>query len=118
MKEHYEVNGFHNNKDASTDQNILSRFRNNFMGAISDQSGILRIVVIVPDADLIKAFKYRKEDDVIIGYTRIIKWLMTQYNWMVVTQKEYLPGKCKRADEPQFCVDYATTSWSIEIQRK
>ena len=102
MKERYEVNGFHNNKDASIDQNILSRFCNNFVGAISDQSVFPRIVVIVPDADLIKAFKYRKEDDVIIGYTRIIKWLMTQYDRMVATQKEYLPGKCKRADEPNF----------------
>ena len=37
MKEQYEIARFMNDKKASLDKNTISRFRNNFVGAIHDQ---------------------------------------------------------------------------------
>ena len=102
MKEHFEVGSFMNNKDLSYNNNVVSRFRNNFVGAITNQKVFPKIVVIVPDNDIIKYFWYKNEEDVLAGYTRIIKWLMCQYDRMVATQKEFLPIKCKNNFQPQF----------------
>ena len=87
MKEQFEVTGFMNDKSSSLDTNTLSRFRNNFVGAVTDQPVLPKFVVIVPDNDIIKYVWYRK-DDVQDGYVRLLKWLMSQYNCMVASVKE------------------------------
>ena len=87
MKEQFEVTGFMNDKSSSLDTNTLSRFRNNFVGAVTDQPVLPKFVVIVPDNDIIKYVWYRK-DDVQDGYVRLFKWLMSQYNCMVASVKE------------------------------
>ena len=87
MKEQFEVTGFMNDKSSSLDTNTLSRFRNNFVGAVTDQPVLPKFVVIVPDNDIIKYVWYCK-DDVQDGYVRLLKWLMSQYNCMVASVKE------------------------------
>ena len=101
MKEQFEVTGFMNDKSSSLDTNTLSRFRNNFVGAVTDQPVLPKFVVIVPDNDIMKYVWYHK-DDVQDGYVRLLKWLMLQYNCMVASVKEDLPTKAKKANEPIF----------------
>ena len=93
MKDTFEIVAFMNNKDLSYDENILNRFRNNLIGAITDQKVLLKIIVIVTDNDILRYFWYKNKDDVQTGYTRLLKWLMSQYDRMILTQKEFLPKK-------------------------
>ena len=90
-----------NNTKLSHDTNTISRLRNNFKGAIEDQIVLPKTVLIVPDNDIIKYFWYKKESDVAEGYTRLLKYLMNQYDRMVKTQNEFLPLKCRNPD-PNF----------------
>ena len=53
-KEHYETLGFPSSKYASMDQNIISRIRNKFAKTVSDEKILPKLVVIVPDDDLIR----------------------------------------------------------------
>ena len=45
-----------NNTDLSYNENAISRFHNNFIGAITDQKIFPKVVVIVPDNDIIRYF--------------------------------------------------------------
>ena len=102
MKNAFEIGGFMNNKSKSYDVNVLSRFRNNLIGVISDQLILPKIIVIVPDNDLIRYFWYKDTKDVVCRYSRMLKWLMCQYNRSVSSQKEYLPEKSQKDDWPFF----------------
>ena len=59
MKEAFEVNGFNNDKDASVNENTISRLRNNLVAAIADQKVFPKIIVIVPGNDIINYFRYK-----------------------------------------------------------
>ena len=101
MKEQFEIVGSMNDKGSSIDQNTVSHFRNNLAGIIGDQAVLPKFILIVPDNDIIRYFWYR-EHDTQEGYARLLKWLMSQYDLMILSQKERLPQKAKRAAEPVF----------------
>ena len=69
MKLSFEISGFNNDSGASIDKNTVSRFSNNFVGAIADQKIFPKIIVIVPDNDILKYFWYKDTKDVISGYS-------------------------------------------------
>ena len=101
MKERFEIYGFNNNKDASEDDNTISRFRNNIVGAMRDQPILPKFMVIVPDDDIIKFIKKREPEAANeVGFARAIKWLLCQIDRLIMTQKDFLPTKCKRPGEP------------------
>ena len=102
MKEHFKISGFNNDKEASLDSNAVSHFRNNFVGVVSAQPVLPKFIIIAPDNDILKYFWYKELADVQGSYVRILKWLMSQYDRMVASHKEYLPAKAKRANEPIF----------------
>ena len=92
-----------NDQDASLDQNTISRLRNNLVGAIGDQVVLPKIIVIVPDNDIIKYFWYKDTSDVVSGYSQILCWLMTQYDRLISAQKDnHLPSKAKISGQPNF----------------
>ena len=93
-----------NDTGESGDDNAVSWFRNNFVAAIRDQKVFPKVVVIVPDNYFTKYFHtwYKIDDDIVVGYSRLLKWLMSQYDSMVTMQKDFLPIKSKRNDEPNF----------------
>ena len=99
MKEQFEIIGFSNNKDASYDINTISRFRNGFTGAIRDQVTLPKYLVVVPDNNIISYLKNKKIKS-FKGTERVMKWLMTQMDRLITTQKERLPVKAKRPNEP------------------
>ena len=109
MIKEFEVSGFNNDSKASYDINMISRFRNCFMGAITDQAILPKYVVIVPDNDIIKFFKWkmetrkRRDDNELVGaYECMLTWLMNQYSRLIMSQKDYLPKKAKKGDDPKF----------------
>ena len=102
MKEHFKISGFNNDKEASLDSNVVSHFKNNFVGVVSAQAVLPKFIIIAPDNDILKYFWYKELADVQGSYVRILKWLMSQYDRMVASHKEYLPAKAKRANEPIF----------------
>ena len=104
MKFQFEISGFNNNKNASYDNNTLSRFRNGLVAAITDQKILPKMAVIVPDDDLINYFClwYKKKEGSYDGFERILRWLMCQYDRLITAQRDYLPNKAKRSNEPIF----------------
>ena len=110
MIEEFEVSGFNNNKNLSYDKNVISRMRNNLIGAMKDQPVLPKFIVIVLDDDVITYFKNRlkkkekvKNEDMKAGYERMLRWLMCQYKQSISSQKEYLPKKAKKPqNDPKF----------------
>ena len=100
-KEQFEICGFNNDKKQSYDENVVSRMRNCFVGAIRDQKTLPKYAVIVLDADIIKLCTARDIHST-EGFWRISKWLMCQFDRLVETQKEYLLLKAKRNSYPTF----------------
>ena len=104
MMEHFEVIGFNNNKELSYDVNTISRMRNNLVGAVHDQKLLPKYVVVVLDDDIIQFARRRitKGNDWSTIFSRIVRYLMCQFDRVIATHKEHLPMKCKRDDEPKF----------------
>ena len=102
MKERFEIASCMNNTDLSYDKNMISRFRNNLVGGLTDQVTLPKFIVVVPDNDIVHYFWYKEESDVFIRYSRLLKWIMSQYDRLICTQKEFLPLKAKKIDEPYF----------------
>ena len=94
MKDNFEVSGFMNNIDLSYDVNTVSRFRNGLVGAIRDHKTFPKFVVIVPDNDIIKYIKGHHATSS-AAMERILKWLMSQMDRLIATQREYLPLKAR-----------------------
>ena len=57
MKEKFEVSGFMNNEDQSYDINIISRIRNGLVSAICDQIVLPKMIIMVPDDNILQNIK-------------------------------------------------------------
>ena len=111
MIEMFEVSGFNNDKKASYDNNVLSRMRNCLVGTVRDQVILPKFITVVLDADLINYCKNKLHggiDSVAASidyeamYERLLRWLMNQNSRIIMSQKEHLPKKAKRQDDPIF----------------
>ena len=58
-----------------------------------------KIIVIIPDDDLIKVFTDPVGIAEPIGH--VINFVMTEHDRCIAAYKEYLPAKCLRCDYPQ-----------------
>ena len=101
MRLHYEVSGFMSNPDKSIDQNVVSHFRNLLAGTISENPILPRMIILVPDGDIVNYYGF-KGFGASRGYGYIINWIMKEHNKIVEIYKELLPAKCKKAYYPQF----------------
>ena len=57
MKEKFEVSRFMNNKDQSYDTNTISRIRNGLVTAICDQIVLPKMIIMVPDDNILQNIK-------------------------------------------------------------
>ena len=109
IMESYKVSGFNNDKNLSYDRNVISCMRNNLVGAIREQPVLPKLIAVVLDDDIIEYFMIRikekkKRPDktaLISAFSRLLKWLMCQYDRQIKTQKEWLPKKAKKDDQPR-----------------
>ena len=102
VQSNLEVTGFMNNKHRSLDTSTIGRLRNLLVGALCDHPLPLKIIVIVPDDDIIR---YIYQNSVAVaestdGLDRILSWMMREYYRILVVHKENLPGKSKKAHYP------------------
>ena len=105
MKAHFDTRGFFNNFISSDNPSLVGRMANLVVNAISSDSKrimpFLKIVVIVPDADLINCIKNVKHD-ITRHFGWIINHVMTELERAVSAFKEYLPVKSLKSDYPHF----------------
>ena len=80
---------------------------NCLVGAIRDKKVLPKFIVIVLDDDLISFVKHKlghklMQNDQLVkaAFDRILRWLMSQYSRLIATQKEYLPNRAKRENQP------------------
>ena len=102
-KDKYEVSGFFNNRFMSLDPNVVSRLRNVLVMGIKEQSFLPKMVVVVPDDDIVHEvnegfYSSSISDD----YYKVLHWIMKEHTHLVEAIKEYLPEKCKRVNYPHF----------------
>ena len=94
------MSGFLNNKTDSLDTNAVSRIRNLLVGAIHMQVQLPKLIVVVPDNDIIEYIDYRKYGAAEV-YAKFLDWIMTQQERLIASQKEYLPLKARQLNYPQ-----------------
>ena len=79
----------------------LGSMRNQLVKAISQETLLPKLIVVIPDVDLINLISYHGYgiSDV---YGRIVHWLAAEYNKIVECHKDNLQNKSLKEDYPQF----------------
>ena len=97
----FEVSGFMNNRFMSLDVNAFSRLCNLMAKAISEQIYLPKMVVIMPDDDIIMQIN---EGKYLLGmtkeYEKAINWIMSEHSKIITAHKEKLPAKAKKEHLP------------------
>ena len=99
VKENYEVSGFLNNKRNSLDNSTVSRLRNLFPVALGSYASLPKLLVIVPDDDVIMYIRSRRWK-MRPTIKSVVVWLMSEYDKMILAYKDYLPTKAVRTTQP------------------
>ena len=90
-----------NKVTGNMDHNTISHYRNLLVEAIGDKVIFPKMIIAVPDDDILK---YINITDFRIseGLGRVIDWLMCEHDRIVEIHKEHLPAKAKWNNYPQF----------------
>ena len=102
VRDHFDVAGYMNNNYNSLDHNVPSRMRNLMVQAQKEQILLPKIIVVVPDSDILDYCMTKNVNEKI---PTVIDWIMRQYDKLVETHKEFLPNRAKKTKLPPFCVD-------------
>ena len=89
------MKGFMSNPERSLDLNVVSQFRNLLVGTIAEQIYWPKLIVLVPDNNIITYYKHTKAGAE-HGYGKLLNWIMQEHNQIVQTYKELLPDKAKK----------------------
>ena len=75
--------------------------RNSLVNGIFDQKYLPKLVVVVPDADILRFIEQRNDTS---SYTwgKMLHWLMSEFAKIVKDYKDLLPVKAKQPGEPHF----------------
>ena len=95
----FDVFGFLSSGTDRRDMNTVSRMRNLMVRAILEQKTFPKMIIIVPDADILD---YCVLKGVYHQINRVVEWIMRKLSRMVETHKEHLPHHCKKAGYPAF----------------
>ena len=103
VKAHYDTRGFFGSFH-SDNPSTISHVVNLMANAITCKTEnklypLPKLVIIVPDGDLMKEFKDRHS--VTKLFTKILNYIMTQHYRAILSFKEYLPAKAIQKDHPQ-----------------
>ena len=104
--EHYEVSNFMTNKFACLDPSFLSRFRNLLVEGINAQITLPKMIVVVPDADILNAINNgRYREGISKEIRQALNWIMREFYKIVSAHKDVLPTKAKKTNYPQLRLD-------------
>ena len=101
IRRRFEVSSFMSNLDHSVDTNIVSRFRNLLAGTIAENPLLPKLIVLVPDADIISFYGQKSNAGSSRGFAYMLNWIMHEHNKILDIYKDKLPEKCKKAYYPQ-----------------
>ena len=96
----YDVYGFCSNKFLSTNPSLISRLRNALVKGIQEQVLLPKFVVVVVDDDIIKSLSGEQNRNLVDIYNRLINNIMLEHGRLLQVQKEFLPKKSKRSNQP------------------
>ena len=104
MKKHFDVIGFTSSEATNDNPSVVGRMANLLKTAVTTTFGrkvcpLPKIIVIVPDEDIIDCLK-DKEMGLPNAYSRLVKFLMNEYERNLASFKENLPLKSKREGYP------------------
>ena len=86
--------------ELSLDKNPISRLRHKFLQAIKENIVFLKIVVIVPDDDILKCLPYDEKFQQ--NAAKLVDWLMRKFYKAVEIQRDFLLAKSKKSAYPTF----------------
>ena len=101
IRKNFEVSGFMSNPDKSLDSNGVSQFRNLLVGTIRDNPILPKLLVFIPEGDLINYFSLLGKNGFSQGIAAVLNWLMKEHTKILDIHKDRLPDKCKRAHYQQ-----------------
>ena len=91
-----------NNKYKSQDQNTISRLRN-LVRALSDYPLLPKIIVVVPDEDILHFIQKAGDSRLLQSNIEIVlKWMMREYERTVAAHLDRMPEKAKKLNYPYF----------------
>ena len=99
----FEVCEYTSSRSTSNERNILNRIRNNVTRALSKHTGLPRLIVVVPDDDIITSIPdNRNSDDISTTkeYEHILNSIFNMIDRCISIYKDWLPAKCKREHIP------------------
>ena len=94
----FEVTEFLSSRYSSNIRNVLARIKNNLVRGLDGKRILPKLIVIVLDDDLTKYVRSDKGAEVHI--TKMVTWLMKQYERVISIYTEGLPNKAKKATWP------------------
>ena len=105
VKSHFDISGYSNNM-FSDNPSVISRMSNLLKYAVSQQIEkkmypLPKIIVVVPDDDIIKCIRGANKG-ITKALSRLVKFIMTEFERGVSSFKENLPAKSKREGYPHF----------------
>ena len=100
-RENFEVSGFMGDSFKSLDTNLISRMRGTFLKAIKDKVLLPKMVVLVPDDDIINYLKGRGSAT---SYSmgKVLHWIMSEFARLVAGHKDQLQKRARKTNYPHF----------------
>ena len=112
VRDMYEVRGFTTDRFSSMDNNLLSRMRNLFVGALNSNAKLPKLIVVILDNDLINFALFKKEATPPLHFNKIIHWMMTELDRSIKTRKV-----AKQGQEGHFSsLDLGRTPNKLQLQ--
>ena len=99
-KYNYEVSAYMNDAKLSIDQNVVSRIRNLMVGATNAQVRFPKIIVMVPDDDIVNYVSDGTTNGIRKPLTKVLEWIMKEHNRIIAAMKDILPKKAKQDTYP------------------
>ena len=99
-KDQYDTLGFMLDRFKSNNQNMIGRLQNCFARAIQDEIILPKMVIIVPDDDLIH-FLNHPGPGLTKSLSKICDALTSEFSRLAELQKSYLPKRAKKQEFPK-----------------
>ena len=95
--DNFEVTEYLSSKYKSSNPSTIGRLVNNLVYGLNKHKTLPRVIVFVPDDDIVKNIK---TSDVMIRIVTITEWVVKECHKAITTYKEILPDKAKRSYMP------------------
>ena len=99
--EHFEVKDLLSTR-YSNDRNVLSRLRNSLITALNQYYPVPRLIAVVMDDDITRYIDSRDKEDLVLTVEigTIVEWITREFERAILSFKDYLPDKAKKAFYP------------------